>query len=370
MDAKNFLAEFEGLKDERPKIVEKIKSHNLPVIIFGGANLAMQVFEKLKDFGVEVSGYAVDAKYFQPNKTIGNLPAYNFDELCKTPEKFVFVLGVGTKNMSAAERIFKIIKNPSLHFYVLVPDESPSWCIDFDYLKNHSLEFFKTYELLSDDMSRIIMKDYLKSKLTYDMTFIQKHFQVNQYFNDLTRPAIQRGGIGFVDCGAYIGDTVEEFINFVGGDYGKIFALEPDERNFAALEKFIHEKNYKNVECINCGVWDKKDTLYFSGGTDSASHIAQSADSQIQVDALDNLIGNNKVDWIKMDLEGSELKALEGAKKTIQKFKPVLTICVYHKKEDLIILPQFIDSLNCNYKFYLRHHSHLAEELVLYAIPK
>ena len=71
-----------------------------------------------------------------------------------------------------------------------------------------------------------------------------------------------------------------------------------------------------------------------------------------------------------MDIEGSELAALEGAKKTIEKFNPVLAVCVYHKKEDLITLPQFIKNLNCNYNFYLRHHSHLDVELVLYAIPK
>ena len=47
------------------------------------------------------------------------------------------------------------------------------------------------------------------------------------------------GEIGYVDCGAFTGDTVEGFVNFVGGDYGKIFAVELDEKNFVELEKFV-----------------------------------------------------------------------------------------------------------------------------------
>ena len=50
---------------------------------------------------------------------------------------------------------------------------------------------------------------------------------------------------GYVDCGAYDGDTVEKFIDWSGGNYSKIFAVEADPVNFAALEKFISEKNYK-----------------------------------------------------------------------------------------------------------------------------
>jgi len=163
---------------------------------------------------------------------------------------------------------------------------------------------------------------------------------------------------------------LEEFIKFVGGDYSKIFAVEPDEKNFEKLKKFVNEKNYQNVECLNCGVWDKKDVLYFSAGKESASNISTSTGIEISVDSVDNFVGDNKIDFIKMDIEGSELKALTGAKKIIKKFNPVLAICAYHKKEDLITLPQFIKSLNRNYKFYLRQHRDALVELVLYALPK
>lgn len=69
-----------------------------------------------------------------------------------------------------------------------------------------------------------------------------------------------------------------------------------------------------------------------------------------------------------MDIEGAELKALEGAKKTIQKYKPTLAVCVYHRNEDILEIPQYIKSLVSEYKFFLRHHNYGGTETVLYAV--
>ena len=69
-----------------------------------------------------------------------------------------------------------------------------------------------------------------------------------------------------------------------------------------------------------------------------------------------------------MDIEGAELEALRGAAKTIRRCKPKLAICVYHRREDLITIPQFIKSISSGYKLYLRGHLYCPSEVVLYAI--
>ena len=76
----------------------------------------------------------------------------------------------------------------------------------------------------------------------------------------------------------------------------------------------------------------------------------------------------DKITMIKMDIEGSELEALKGAKKTIQRDKPKLAICIYHKPEDMADIPLYIKELVPEYKLYIRHHSNFATETVLYAV--
>ena len=79
-----------------------------------------------------------------------------------------------------------------------------------------------------------------------------------------------------------------------------------------------------------------------------------------------------KVDFIKMDVEGSEKESLLGATQTIQKYHPILAVCVYHRPEDLYELTKTIVDLaqGYSYKFYLRYYGPDLRELVLYALPE
>lgn len=121
------------------------------------------------------------------------------------------------------------------------------------------------------------------------------------------------------------------------------------------------------METIFKGLWDKKATLRFVAISNGSSKVAEDGVQQIDVVSLDDVV-HDKVTFIKLDVEGSEYKALLGASKIIQNDKPKLAISVYHKPEDIWELPAFISSLNPEYSFYLRHYSTAASETVLYAI--
>ena len=92
---------------------------------------------------------------------------------------------------------------------------------------------------------------------------------------------------------------------------------------------------------------------------------------KVETDAIDNVVGDSSIGLIKMDVEGAELNALKGAIKTLERSKPALAVCVYHKKDDLITIPQFLNSVYKDAKFYLRKHRDAFDlsELVLYVIP-
>ncbi len=71
-----------------------------------------------------------------------------------------------------------------------------------------------------------------------------------------------------------------------------------------------------------------------------------------------------------MDIEGAEYEAVEGAKTIIATYKPKLTICLYHKYEDITRIPLLIKKIEPKYKLFLRHHTPYGAELILYAIPR
>lgn len=127
---------------------------------------------------------------------------------------------------------------------------------------------------------------------------------------------------------------------------------------------------YKTVssKCINKGIWKKKTTLMFYTGDTTSSCFDDGGSVAVDVDSIDDLHRYERVDFIKMDIEGSELMALQGGKTVIENNHPALAVCVYHKREDLITIPQYIHKLNSNYKLYLRAYERWSQELVLYAV--
>ncbi len=369
MSFEKILEELKTLKDVRPEICEKIKNHNLPVIIFGAAETAGRVANILKSYGVEIAGYAVDEKYFKPNQTYLERSVYNLDELVTTPEKYVFVLGcVGVGG--EPPRIIEFLKDTKIIKYAF-NESTIAKNLNYEYISANRAKFTETFYWLADELSKKTMIEFLKAKITYDIKCNFEIYYPSQYFNEITNGVTTpNGGGGYVDCGAFNGDTVKNFIDWSGGNYSKIFAVEADPVNFAALEKFIAEKNYKNVVAVNCGAWNEKTTLTFSDTNKTNAAVSAEGKIKIAADTIDNITGGEKIKFIKMDIEGAELPALQGAAETIKKFKPTLAICAYHKAADLITLPQFIKSLNPDYKFYLCKHTLASDtELVLYAIP-
>lgn len=109
--------------------------------------------------------------------------------------------------------------------------------------------------------------------------------------------------------------------------------------------------------------------MSFSGG-DSNSSINGSKESNMigEVRKLDDVLKGERVTFIKMDIEGSELAALKGAANTIRSQKPKLAICIYHSPQDMLKIPIYIKSLVPEYKIYIRHYTDMMLETVCYAV--
>lgn len=84
---------------------------------------------------------------------------------------------------------------------------------------------------------------------------------------------------------------------------------------------------------------------------------------------LDNCEECREATFIKMDIEGSELMALQGARNLIRRNRPILTICIYHTDEDMLSILEWMRENLKDYQYYCRHHSYYKEDTIVYAIP-
>ncbi len=202
-------------------------------------------------------------------------------------------------------------------------------------------------------------------------------FIIEQYSYKLgskTIVAVEEGDI-VIDLGACWGDTALYFACKTGGK-GKVYSFEfnPDNIKLFNMNIDLNPNLKKQIELIQHPVSDKsRDNIYFTDngpGSRIEFEPFEGMTGSATTISIDDFIKNNsipKVDFIKMDIEGSEPIALRGAIETIKRFKPKLAIAVYHSMDDFVNIPQWITELNLRYNLYLGHYTIHAEETVLFA---
>jgi len=174
----------------------------------------------------------------------------------------------------------------------------------------------------------------------------------------------------FIDCGAFDGDTLEG-IGREGYSFDAVAVFEPDAANLRKLAGRILELAPSASPAIlwPCGVFSGITQLRFASGKGAGSSINRGGETVVQCISIDEALSDFKPNLIKMDIEGAELDALLGARKTIEKHRPSLAICVYHHPAHLWQIPNLIKSWNLDYKLYLRAHCYNGFDVVMYAVP-
>ena len=197
---------------------------------------------------------------------------------------------------------------------------------------------------------------------------------INQYeYNQGSVNFKVNNGDYVIDGGAFYADNTLIFAHDVG-ENGKVFSFEFMPENTSVWHKNVNlnPELSKRITLIEKALWsDSKSELYV-GGTGPESYCSDkliAGSKLVKTICVDDFVEKNnieKIDFIKLDIEGAELPCLKGAQKTIKKFKPRLALCVYHKDDDLITIPQYVKSLVPEYKMYLKHHTDGIQETVLY----
>ena len=339
-------------------------------VIWGTGDNALFALEECQKFGLHPS-FVVDSYHHSTGELYHGIPLIGEEMLFSQVTDYIVLL-----SCVSWHKIDQKLQRKGIPFVMFDCNFRSLLHLnktDFQSLCNSIISFKpqlqEVYNMLEDDRSRRAFQNSLNFRLTLDYSLIDEVNTPHQYFGNDVLPYIHADTV--IDCGAYNGDTLSAFFSLENCSCNQYFALEPSEKIFKQLVEC--SKKYQDkakIIPLPIGAWNETSTLTFSNNGDLGDHPSDGDGISVKVDAIDNFASGCQVDLIKMDIEGSEMSALHGAVKTIQKYHPVLAICIYHRPSDFWEIPKFIKSLYSGYRFYVRHHSDHCSETVLYAIPQ
>jgi FkbM family methyltransferase len=285
--------------------------------------------------------------------------------------------------------------------------------IDFVFnFKEYQDKLYEVYNLLEDELSKQVYFNVIKYRLFSLFPILANSLSPSYTFQKPKYPVPKLAGmkssntIGIVemyyhsqyeipgvfevkpgdvvfDVGAYNGDSAMFFDSAVQPS-GKVYAFEPSMKMFELLKSTILKNRRSNTVAVNLGFSDKASKIKMltvngmgrvisddEAETFRTINPREGEISEIEITTIDNYMEEwkiGKVDLIKIDIEGLEEPALNGAEKTISVLKPKLAISIYHYAHDLFELPLMMHRFNPDYKLYVRHATSTISDTVLFCV--
>ncbi|MFZ3114857.1 MAG: FkbM family methyltransferase [Syntrophales bacterium] len=362
------------IQNAKDNFLQIIKECGEAYVLFGAGPLGKQVLHDLRSVGIEPLGFA-DNNSNLWGKNVDGLPVYSpGDATIQFEEKALFIITVYTN-----QPVIRQLQNLGVKFTTFASlawyySEAmlPHGDLDLPYQIFHQAQKVqKAFGLWHDELSREEYLAQLKWRTSLQMDNMPMHLSPDEiYFpTDLVKFSEDEC---FVDCGAFDGDSIDAFLRLCKYRFKKIWAIEPDPKNYKHLQKRIQlydEKIVQKVNYLRAAVGSVSQKIAFDA-TGTAGSTMGKGSCEVDSIPLDIILKSDSPTYIKMDIEGTEIEALLGAKQLIKKHLPILAVCAYHKQDHLWEIPLLIQSLSKDYEFFLRRYSDECWELVCYAIPK
>lgn len=353
-----------AIREELARALSRTFDDCRGIAVYGAGDTAKHWFAPFLDGDVLPDCYIDDT----PGKA-GTLfydrPVVGFEEAHTACRSFVILCA------SAAPKTREIMENTLRKD----PIEGAEVCVEWEeyVFCKHAHEVLSVFDVLEDELSKatyanMILTRMGKSVQNQELVCAGQYFALPEFAKKNTHEV-------FVDCGAYVGDTIEQFLMAKAGLFQKIVAFEPFERSFRAMkarsERLMREWGLEEgqIELVQAGIGERayKTELNVSEYADGQALSGESAHGDIPVIDLDGYFGERTISFLKADVEGYEWKMLHGAERIIRRDRPKLAICCYHTPFDMYRLALWIRSVCPDYRMAVRQHYCDILETVLYA---
>ncbi len=355
--------------DIREDLWEYLSHTDKPILLYGMGNGADKILAVCHARGIEIADtFASDG--FVRGHSFHGKTVLSYSAAKEKYGRFVVLLSFASSLPDVLETIHRVASEQELY----APDVPVFGETLFDraFFEAHKKELEETESRLADKQSVDTLTNVVLYKLTGKIEFLDAcESDETEAFCSLLHTKTLRH---YTDLGAYNGDTARKLLP-ISPRLSHITALEPDRRNFRKLSEYAKTVAERvSIKAYNVGAWSEKETLFFDASGNRNAGILTGATAkkamEIPVDTVDNILDGKHTELIKYDVEGSEKEALLGSRQTIKMHRPRLLVSLYHRSEDLFLLPRLVSELLPDCKMYLRKLPYIpAWDLNLYAVP-
>lgn len=365
--------------------MQEIKNlpNGLRVAIYGAGEAGLEVKKYIEANRVDLKIVCFFDKKVRGN--IDGIDVYSIKEISKHSQLFDIVIVASYSNSFMMSVILNlsgirdyICIDDSKRFDVFIQNQGQSQCIcqDIDLAK-----LARVKEILNSDQSKEIFELVVKAYTCKNCQSTLASYLLDRFYKSPQRPEqyldfINKEAIkNVISGGAFDAGSSLVFLDRLK-NVQKICAFEPMYQKFKNDVNDNLVKQSGKIEIVEKGVFDKTTEISFAENSSGSRIFPGSVAPNtclIKTQSIDEFVKEkniDKVDFIKLDIEGFEMFGLTGAKETILNHRPQLAVCLYHSYNDLFDIPLYLNELLENYKFEVYHYvPGTIYETVLYAIP-
>lgn len=344
---------------------DHLKQTSKKIVLYGMGDGAEKVRSVLDEIGAPMADIMASNGFVRGHSFMG-FRVKTMEEIEELyGDDFLILICFGTQLPGVMENIYEIAERHELYApNVPVVGEG---MFTPEYAKEHRSEFRQVYDMLADEQSKRVFESVIRYKISGRLDYLRGCETPSEEKFELL-------GIGtqeiYADLGAYNGDTLVEFLNETSMQFKKLYAMEPDMKNYHKLKRRLYMIGSAMLEAYNVGAWNEDTTIMFSLRAGRSSRAVPEVGSEninparfreVKMMKLDTMLRGGDATFIKYDVEGSESEAIEGSRETIVRCRPKLNVALYHRNEDMFALPLKIYGMNKKYRMYMRHHPYIPD---------